>query len=135
MSLVLCNNGESITLQGLVNKIATPENVKLKLYTNDYTPVEGSTAANFTEASGNGYPAGGVTLTGANWTISGTAPTQAAYPQEIFTFTGALGNVYGYFIVRASSADLLWAERFTDGPYNVVNNGDQIKVTPQITLD
>ena len=135
MSLVLVDGGESIALQYLVNKIAASQDVKLKLYTNNITPGETDVVGAYTEASGFGYLAGGITLTGANWTISGTAPTQAAYAQQVFTFTGALGNVYGYFIVRANGGELLWAEKFTDGPYNIVNNGDQIKVTPQITMD
>jgi ribose/xylose/arabinose/galactoside ABC-type transport system permease subunit len=29
----------------------------------------------------------------------------------------------------------MFAERFTNGPYNIQNNGDQIKVTLNISLD
>jgi len=31
--------------------------------------------------------------------------------------------------------ELVYAERFTDGPYVIVNNGDLIKITPTITAD
>ena len=132
MALVLADGGEAIALNYLVNKVTTQEDLVLRLYTNDITPGETDTAATYTQASGNGYSA--ISLTGATWTISGTAPTQAAYPEQTFTFTGALGNVYGYYIVRASTLDLVWSERFTAAPFNVQNNGDTIKITPVITM-
>lgn len=132
MAGVLVDGGESLALQYLVNK-AAPQNLILKLFTNNVTPGEASVAADLTEAAGSGYSS--ITLTGASWTVSGTAPTQIAFAQQTFTFTGALGNVYGYFLVRATGGELVVAERFSDGPYNVANNGDTIKVTPVLTMD
>src|SRR3990167_8658299 len=130
MALVFLAQGEQIALEALVNKTA-PQTLILRLYTNNYTPVEASTEANFTEASGFGYAS--VSLTPASWTVSGSDPTQIAYPQVTFTFTGALGNVYGYYLTQTTSGKALWAERFTDGPYNMNNNGDETKVTVRIT--
>lgn len=127
MALSFPNGGEDIALSYLVNKVATPENLVLRLYTSDTTPAEGDVVGTYTEATGNGYSA--ITLTGASWTVSGGA----TYAQQTFTFTGALGNVYGYYYTRATSADLVASERFSDGPYNIQNNGDQIKITPTIT--
>jgi len=133
MALLVPNNGEGDALQYFVNR-AAPENLVLKLYTNNVTPAEGDTAASYTEAAGFGYAA--ITLTGASWGApSEGAPSSIAFAQQTFTFTGALGNVYGYFLVRASSGRIALAERFSDGPYNIVNNGDQIKITPTITCD
>lgn len=133
MPLVVPNNGEGDGLEYFVNK-ASPQNLVLRLYTNNVTPAETDTAASYTEASGSGY--GAITLTGASWgSPSEGAPSSIAYAQQTFTFTGALGNVYGYFMTRASSGRIALAERFADGPYNIANNGDQIKITPQITLD
>ena len=132
MALVFLAQGEQIALEALVNKTA-PQTLILRLYTNNYTPVEASTEANFTEASGFGYAS--VSLTPASWTASGSDPTQLAYPQVTFTFTGALGNVYGYYLTQTTSGKAVWAEIFSDGPYNMNNNGDQIKVTVQITQD
>jgi len=131
MALVVVNNGESVALQLLTNKLVTPENLILRLYTNNITPGETDTAATYTEATGSGYAA--ITLTGASWTVSGT--TQIAYAEQTFTFTGALGNVYGYYLTRATSADLVLAERFTGAPFSINNNGDQIKITLVITAD
>lgn len=128
MSLVLVNQGESRVLTSFF-----AENMTLRLNTNDVTPAETDTEAGYTEASGNGYSA--KALTGGSWSISGTAPTQAAYAQQTFTFTGNLGNVYGYYVTRDADSKLMFSERFSDGPYNIVNNGDQIKITPQFTMD
>lgn len=133
MALVLVDGGESLALQAFLNKAAQAQELKLRLFTNDKTPAEADVVGGYTEASGFGYAA--KDLLGANWSISGTAPTEASYAEQVWTFTGALGNVYGYYVTRATGGELLWAERFTDGPYNIVNNGDQIKVTPKFTMD
>jgi hypothetical protein len=132
MTLLVPNQGEDIALKALVNHTA-PQNLVLRLFTNNYTPVETTTEADVTEASGNGYAA--ITLTGGSWTFTPGAPSLAEYAQQTFTFTGALGNVYGYYLTQVTSGKLVYAERFTDGPYNIVNNGDQIKITPKITAD
>jgi hypothetical protein len=128
MSLVLVDQGENAMLTAFFAAAMT-----LRLYTNNYTPVETTTESGVTEASGNGYAA--KALAGGGWTISGTAPTQAAFAQQTYTFTGPLGNVYGYYVTRDSDAKLMYAERFSDGPYNIVNNGDTIKITPVFTQD
>lgn len=133
MALLFPNNGEGDALQYLVNR-AAPENLILRLYTSNTTPAETDIAATYTEATGFGYSA--VTLTGASWGApSEGAPSSIAYAQQTFTFTGALGNVYGYYLTRATSGRIAFSERFSDGPYNIVNNGDQIKITPTITCD
>lgn len=132
MPLLTPNNGEGDGLANFVNK-ATPEDLVLRLFTSNTAPAESDTAATYTEASGFGYAA--VTLSGASWVITEGAPTSAAYPQQTFTFTGALGNVYGYFLTRATSGRIAYAERFSDGPYQIVNSGDQIKITPTIEMD
>jgi hypothetical protein len=134
MTLLVPNNGEGDMLSYVVNK-AAPENVVLRLYQNNITPAETDTAATYTEASWTGYAA--LTLTGANWVVNEGAPSEASYAQQIFTSSaGAQSqNNYGYYLTRVTSGRIAWAERFSDGPYQIVNNGDQIKVTPKITLD
>lgn len=131
MTLRVPSNGESRLLSFMLGKTAL-ESFVVKLYTNNVTPGESDSAGTYTELSGSGYSS--VTLTAANWTVTAGDPTSASYPQITWTFTGAAGNVYGYFVVGQSSGQLLWAERFSDGPYNVALSGDQIKVTPTITL-
>jgi len=134
MALVLPNQAEKILLEALVNKTA-PQDLKLKLFQNNVTPSETDTEATYTEATFTGYSA--VTLTASSWTVTEGAPTQASYPQVTFTSTagGQNQSIYGYYLVQVTSGKLVWAERFTDGPYTIVNNGDSIKVTPVIACD
>lgn len=133
MSLLFPNQGEGIVLEAIVNKTA-PQTLILRLYSNNKTPAETDTEADYTEAAGSGYSS--ISLTGASWGAASLgAPSSIAYAQQTFTLTGALGNVYGYYLTQTTSGKLVYAERFSDGPYNIQNNGDQIKVTPTITAD
>jgi len=134
MALLVPNAGEGLMLEHIVGKTAI-ENVTLKLFKNDYTPVEGSIAGSFTEADFTGYAAK-TNLTGASWNITTGDPSYADFAEQTFTSTAGSQNqpVYGYFIVGNTSATILWAERFSDGPYTIVNNGDAIKITPRIEL-
>ena len=131
MALLLPNQGEGIALEALVNKTA-PQNLVLRLYKSNTTPGETDTEATYTEADFTGYSA--LTLTGGSWT---TGTGTVSYAQQ--TFTSSAGsqnqNVYGYYLTQATSGKLVWAERFSDGPCNIVNNGDEIKVTPTISAD
>lgn len=131
MALVVPNGSEVTILENILNKVA-PQNLVLRLYTNNLTPDETNVAADFTEAVGNGYAS--VALTAASWVITPGEPTEAAYPEVVFTFTGALGNVYGYYVTEAVSGKLKWSERITSAPFVAAANGDQLKIVPKITL-
>jgi hypothetical protein len=134
MTLLAPNVGVQEILKRALNFSATGD-VKLHLFQNDYTPVEGSTVANLTEATWTGYAI--KTLTGASWTVTNADPSEASYAIQTFTSSAGSQNQanYGYYITDSANSILLWAERFTDGPYTIVNNGDTISVTPKITLD
>ncbi len=131
MAIVIPNAGEALLLEWMLGKTA-PEAMTLKLYTNNYTPIETSVAGSFTEASGSGYAA--KSLASASWSVVSGDPAVGSYAQQTWTFTGALGSVYGYYVVGATSGTILWAERFTDGPYTVGASGDAIRITPRMTL-
>lgn len=133
MALVVCNNGESKALEYYVNK-STPENLVYRFFATNVTPAETDTAGTYTEAAGGGYAA--ITMTGASWTVTPGAPSSAAYAQQTYTFTGPLttnATIYGYYVTRSSTADLMHAEAFTS--FTPANNGDNIKLTPTITAD
>lgn len=134
MALLIPNNGEGDGLKYFVNN-DTPEDLVLRLFQSDTTPAETDTAVSYTEADFTGYSP--ITLTGAGWSISEGAPSNASYAQQTFTSTAGSQNqnVYGYYMTRSISGRLALAERFTDGPYTIVNDGDQIKITPRITAD
>ncbi len=134
MTLVVCNQGEGLALEAILNKTAG-QNLVLKLFKNNITPGETDTEGSYTEADFTGYSA--PTLTGSSWTVTPGAPSSAAYAQQTFTSSAdqASQSVYGYYLVQASSGKSIWAERFSDGPYAIANNGDAIKITPTITAD
>ena len=133
-ALLVPNNGEGDGLEAFVAKTAATVLI-LRLYTSNTTPAETDVTATYTEAAGSGYAA--INLTGATWGApSEGAPSSIAYPQQTFTSSGGgWGNTYGYFMTRTTSGRIALAERFSAGPYNVANSGDNIKITPQITLD
>ncbi len=133
MALVLPNQGETINLEAMVGKTAG-QNLVLRLNSSNTTPGESTTQADMTEATFTGYSA--ITLTAASWSVTAGAPSTASYAQQ--TFTSSAGSqsqaVYGYYLTQVTSGLLVWAERFTDGPYTIANNGDTIKVTLNITM-
>lgn len=132
MALLVPNAAEDVMLQNILNKTA-PQNQTLKLFKSNTTPAEGDTEATYTEADFTGYAS--IALTGASWTITAGAPSEAVAAEQLFTSSagGQSQNVYGYFVVQTTSGKILWAERFSNGPYLIQNNGDVIKVTPKFT--
>lgn len=128
MALLVPNVGETEMLDRILNVSASGD-VKLHLYSDNVTPAEADTVASYTLVTD---PAA-ITLTGASWDTTTTAGT-ASYAQQTFTYTGA-GTAYGYVVTNSAGTTLLWAERFTDGPYEIPSGGGTIKITPQISLD
>ena len=55
MTLVVTNSAKQQALSYLVGYDSTVENLKLKLYSNNYTPDATSVVAQFTEVTGGGY--------------------------------------------------------------------------------
>jgi hypothetical protein len=132
MAVVFTNAAETVALKNFLN-IENAETLVLKLYSNDVTPAKTDVAGGYTEVTGNGYSA--KTLTPGNFVLTPGDPSTAAYPQQTFSFTGAAGNIYGYFVVRATTGDLMFANRFSNAPINIANNGDEIRITLTITLN
>lgn len=134
MTILVPNNGEGDALSAFVNK-STLSDLILRVFKNNITPSETDTAATYTEADFSGYAA--ATLTGASWTISEGAPSQASYAQQTFTrnATGAAQTVYGIYMTRSSGGRIALAELDPAGPFTLTNNGDVYKYTPQVTAD
>lgn len=131
MPLVLANVGENQIMTWALKGTSVTENLTLKLYSNNYTPVAGSTAASFTECAVSGYSA--KTLSRASWgdpSTNGSSKAEMSYAAQTFSFTGS-GTIYGYYIVSASGNVLMWAELFS--PARSVNSGDSLTITPKIT--
>ena len=102
----------------------------LRLFTNEQSPARSDPAADYVEAVGFGYAP--VPLSGAGWLIG---PGEASFAEQHFTFTGALGPVYGYYVTDVESGALKWVERFAAGPVNVPETGGQITITPRFALE
>ena len=132
MALVVPDVGE-VALLDIMLSTATPEAQTLKLYTNNFDIVEGSTAGSLTEASGSGYAA--KSLARATWNAASTnaGTSSKTYPAQAFAFTGAI-TIVGYFVVGATSGTLLWGERIYAGAGQAFGNGDSLTVTPRIEL-
>jgi len=132
MALNVPHTGENLALEMIVNKTAA-QNLLLKLFINNITPSDTDTAGTYTEATFPGYSA--ITLTGISWgTASGGTITYGS--QQTFTCSGtATDNVYGYYVVQASSGTLLYSERDASAPFAVRNSGDNIKLTPTISAN
>lgn len=132
MALLVPTVGEDKLLEFALGK-STPGDQTLKLYVNNYTPVDGSVAGSFTEMSTHGYAA--KTLTKASWTVAQAGGVATGtYAAQTWTFTAAaVVTVYGYYIVDSTTGILLWAELFNSGKA-IQYAGDQIVITPTITL-
>lgn len=124
MTLTVPNSGEA----WLLGK-ALANNVSLRLFSSDSTPGEADTPSTYTEVTAAGYAP--ITLSGGSWTVStSSGVTTAMYAQQLFTLTAA-AMAYGYYITDGTT--LVWAERFSDGPYQIGASGGVIRVTPTIT--
>lgn len=133
MAVVIPDCGGLLLLQWALQSTTTPENLTLKLYTNSYSPIASSVAADFTEATFTGYVA--KTLSRATWgnpTQSGTA-AQSLYSQLTWTNTGSSQTIYGIYVVGATSGTLIFAEAF-DAAF-AASTGSTINYTPALTLD
>lgn len=142
MAFVISNEGEKVLLEAAVGKTAAGA-LKLRLYTNNYTPTHTDTVASYTEMGAvQGYSL--KTLATASWnagvagTGTGTATGNHAsidYAQQTFTAdgTGGAQTVYGYFITDSAGTTLIGGEKFaTAKTYSLA--GDAIKITPKFLL-
>lgn len=134
MPLVVPDVGEVELLDKMLKDALTvDESYTLKLYSNNYTPVQGSTAANFTESAFTSYAA--KTLTRAGWTAASTVSNKASasYAQQSWTCGTTGGTVYGYYVIGTTSTVVLWAELFPVARVLAVN--DVLNFTPVFTLN
>lgn len=132
MALNVPSVGSHKILEAIVNKTA-PENLSLRLYINNITPADTDTAGTYTVATFPGYA--NITLTGASW---GTAASETITygSQQSFDCSGtSTDDVYGYYVVQATSGVLMWSERAASAPIAIRVSGDSVKITPSITAE
>jgi hypothetical protein len=135
MALILPAASENNMLNFALG-VTVPGNQYLKLYTNNVTTTTDTlVAADFTEMLTLGYSSPGIELTKTSWVVaqSGSVATATQSPQT-WTFTaGTAVTVYGYYVTDKTTGLLLWFEAFSTAKV-VQNSGDQIIITPTITL-
>lgn len=119
---VMPTEGADLMLSLLVNK-AQASDLTLHLFSNDYNPASASEAQDFVETP---MQAGYATklLNGSDWSVDKGV---AVHVPQVFHFSGPLGLIYGYYVLGPANK-VVAAERFVDGPYNILNNGDFIAV-------
>jgi hypothetical protein len=135
MTVLVPDGGEVIALEYLVNKNGQTEDLVYRLYSNNITPSETDVVGAFTEAAGGGYAA--KPLTGANWVIVSGNPAVASYARQDWVFSGPLTtnpNIYGYYVTRLSTGDLVYAEKAA-AVATPTNSGDEYRVVPRISAD
>jgi hypothetical protein len=133
MSLIVPDVGELYVLAAWIAGYP-PSNLKVYLYQNNYTPVQGSVVGSFTEATFSGYASVSFTL-GTPTEVSNKAKSVAT-AASVFTHNGGgtANTIYGYYVKDGTTGDLVWAERFGSSQI-MTNNGDQISIPCQITCD
>lgn len=102
----------------------------LRLYINDVTPVFTTVLANLTEASWTGYVA--LTLDFASWVTKGIQNHRASAlgnPASFLNSSGSPVQAYGYFITNAAGTKLRQAVRFDSAPATI-GSGDTFLVFP-----
>jgi hypothetical protein len=131
MALNVPDTAELIALKALIGQTAQTEDFVVGLFVSNITPADSDTAATYTavEAAGSGYVR--KTLSKANWDVAANPIT---YPAQTWTFTGPLtGNsiIYGYFVLRATTLDLVYSENFGSGFQPLANN-DALTINLQL---
>lgn len=129
MALIITDVGKEQALLYLIGKDTSVEELKIKLYSNNFNPDSTVTSSSFTEVFGGGYAE--QNLTASSWVVTGGA---AVHPEKTWTFTSSIGNVYGFYIVTANTGVVIFTEKFSGGPYNVTTSGDKINVTVSISI-
>lgn len=137
MTQVVPDVGADLMLKAFYNNsrpansltLTSANDFQLRLYCNNYTPIQTSVAADFTQAAGGGYAA--KTLSNGSFTVTvGNDPSDAVYAIQTWTFTGALTTnttVYGYYLVDSDGV-LVTAELLA-ASYTPTTNGDTLSVT------
>lgn len=135
MPIVLPNEGLVDLLTYMIKStISGVGNWELRLFQNNYTPIQSSILSNFTVATFTGYSA--VTLTRGNWTtptiISDHAVSTYTTSPQVWT-CGATGNtIYGYYMVDTTAGVVRGAERFASSV--VLTDGGVLALLPRLTL-
>ena len=140
MATVTSLIGKKYMLECALNK-DVPENLVVRLSTNDITPDEDTIASEFTEATFTGYA--GIVTAPADWTVAvddvgGENHMVATHDEVEFVSTASAQDqtITCAYLVTQTSGILIASNRFTAPQIanHIVNTGDKKTVTPTISL-
>lgn len=105
----------------------------LRLYKNDYTPVIGSTSANFTECNFSGYSSQATTLWGTAYSALAGARGESDDTVHLFAHDGGgtANDVYGFYLTDGSG-NYIYGERNPDAPVAMNDATDVYAVVPRL---
>jgi hypothetical protein len=107
--------------------------VRIKLYKNNLTPTTATVLGDLVECDFAGY----VNQEMTGWSVTGVSGHVVSVAADSKTFTrtstGAAQSVYGYYVTDLASALLLWCERDSLAPRDLIAAGDTYTVVPAMT--
>ncbi len=117
MLMVCPNEGKTYFLNNCVNANEfSSDDWHVRLFQNDYTPVEDSELADFDEADFTGYDQ--VSIAQGSWDaaviVADVAEVEYGAPPTYTCTGGAPQTVYGWYIVSDGANVVLLAQRFDD---------------------
>jgi len=101
----------------------------LRLYCNKHAPSDKTSASDLKEVRGYGYKS--IKLSGAKWVVSNG---KAEYPPVEFLFSGAAGKIYGYYLTKSNSGDIIGIEKFVE-TVEITGADQKIIITPKLEKD
>jgi hypothetical protein len=127
--MLISKQGRELVLKSLLER-----GLELCLFRNNRKPTDDDTEKDYKEANFNGYSR--VRLMKGMWDYKRGSGATANYPTQIFESNSAQApqDVYGCYIVIASTGEFVAGDLFTDGPYRIRNKSDKIEVGVELKL-
>lgn len=133
MALKVVNTGKVRLMDIIRTFYNTTTTLQLGLFQNNWTPADGDTILQATEATYPGYARVGITPWSLPFMVGNHAYT--AGPPVVFLVTGNAtpNDVYGYFVFDNLLGDIVWAERLPNVPRAMHVIGDTLAINPALT--
>lgn len=115
MKMVIPDEGKTVALDTEMKSSGTAsETWHVRLYSNNYTPVNSSTASDFTEATFTGYAEVDIAPSdwGASAIVSNVAYSTSGVTPAFTCSGGSPQTVYGWYAVGATSGKVRAAQKF-----------------------
>ena len=135
--IVIPDVGKIFWLKRALYSSAAAEDLTLKLYSNNYTPIDASDVGDFTEASFTGYTSRTLTSSqsGSTWAeplTTGGVGYSTYQTTQTWTATSD-ETIYGWYLVGATSGTLAMAEKFPGSGFPLIGaSSTQLIFTPKI---